>query len=308
MSRSIDVDVIGSAQPEILIRAEPNPGPTNNWLKLSIYAWEARYDLNTLPRGKTSLLLRLPILHVALNALPPGAARLNVEGQAKSFDVSHGFYTPPGSSAVEVVDGTSLFRRKVGAEQWYKARDWQLTGLVDSSVGALAQGAVSTWALTSEQAQVVGVYSLQTFGVGAGVSAKTKIPAFRKGPIKIRQRDWKSLFAALDLPVSAGMPGAGDPIRCLRPFSLDDLNGTVGSVVSGSVGLGLSYSATRVSATGLFLDHASNGVSVGGGFQVSAGIGVWARLLGAGFESDIDGGLPFGATYLQKGGPVLRGR
>lgn len=308
MSRTIEIDLVGNAPPEVLVRAEPNPGPTNNWLKLSLYAWEARYDLNALPRGKTSLLLRLPILHVALNALPPGAARLTVEGQAKTLDVSYGFYSPPASSAVEVVDGTRLFARKEGTERWYRASDWQLTGLVDASVGAGVQGAVSTWALTSERAQAVGVYSLQTFGVGAGVSAKTKLPAIRKGKVKIRQKDWKSLFSALDLPVSAGIPGAGDPIRCLKAFSLDDLNGTVGSVISGSVGLGLSYSATRVSATGLFLDHASNGVTAGGSFQVSAGLGVWTRLLGVGFDSDLDGGLPFGATRVSQGGPVLRGR
>lgn len=307
MVQPFTLDVLGNAAPEILVRAEPNPGPTNNWLKLSIYAWEARYDLNALPRGKTSLLLRLPILHVALNALPPGAARLKVEGQAKTLDATYGFFTPPSSSSVAVVDGTSLFRRTEGAERWYKARDWELTGLVDTSVGAAVQGAVSTWALTSSQAQAVGIYSLETFGVGAGVSAKTKIPPVRKGPIRIRQKDWKSLISALNLPASVGMPGAGDPIRCLKPFSLDDLNGAVGSVISGSVGLGISYSATRVSATGLFLDHASNGISVGGSLQVSAGLGVWTRLLGAGFESDVDGGLPFGATYLAQGGPVLRG-
>jgi hypothetical protein len=141
-------------------------------------------------------------------------------------------------------------------DQW--ADDWQVSGRFQIAGGAVIGAGLYLFDFYSAQAGVTAIFAFHGLGFGAGGNA-----------------------TGGGLPEDVGPFSAWSQLECLRKFSVWDLNGAFGNLMSVNVGVGISIGPVLITARPAFsMDWFFSNQDVGGlGFGGGAGanflIGSW---------------------------------
>lgn len=141
-----------------------------------------------------------------------------------------------------------------------QASDWEILGLCQIGGAATLGGGVWFFKVRSQTAGVDEMFNLSAGlgGVGGSIGGAT-------------------------LPnLSGQLPYT--PITCGQPFSLYDLDGAGGTLLTAGASFVVGYSLLYLGASkfsvggGLFMNQSCNGWGAGVGASVTWGIGVWTHM------------------------------